>query len=289
MKEIITNFPKSRAKNAQHVLFVQDVLAAVPEATAATYGFGKQRSAFSTAAGNEVACFKPDKGYLDTPKIEKTDKDRDNAFYLYKGMAGLYEDFGATEEEREAGRVLSFAFRETGVAAEMDYASETASLVDLVAKLRGEPYLSALATLGMSDAPDKLEELNEAFHDVYKLRTVEERDRALATGSMKTLRPVTDQAFDALAKAINAIYAVNELVTNDEETREALGALIDDVNAVVVRFRKVIGGSSSTTVTPEEPDPENPGGGDDEGTELPFEPVDPEPNGDEEEETPDVV
>lgn len=285
MKEIITDFPKTRAKNAQHVLFVQDVLAAVPEATATTYGFGKQRAAFAAAAGDEVACFKPDKGYLDTPKIEKADKDRDNAFYLYKGMAGLYESFGITEEEREAGRVLSFAFRETGVAAEMDYASETATLVDLVAKLRVEPYVSALATLGMSAAPDKLEELNEAFHDVYKLRTVEERDRALSKGSMKTLRPATDQAFDALAKAINAIYAVNELVTNDEETREALGALIDDVNAVVVRFRKVVSGSASgTTTTTETPDPENPSGGE-------GEPTDPNPDGGggEEVESPDVI
>ena len=254
MKEIIYAFSKHNAKNAQHVLFVQDVLAAVPEATATTYGFAKQRAA-------------------------------DNAFYLYKGMADLYMNYGATEEEREAGRVLSFAFRETGVAAEMDYASETATLVDLVAKLRVEPYVSALATLGMSAAPDKLEELNEAFHDVYKLRTVEERDRALSKGSMKTLRPATDQAFDALAKAINAIYAVNELVTNDAETREALGALIDDVNAVVVRFRKVVSGSASgTTPTPETPDPENPSGGE-------GEPADPNPDGGggEEVESPDVI
>ena len=43
MKEIIYAFSKHNAKNAQHVLFVQDVLAAVPEATATTYGFGKQR------------------------------------------------------------------------------------------------------------------------------------------------------------------------------------------------------------------------------------------------------
>ena len=273
MKEIITDFPKTRAKNAQHVLFVQDVLAAVPEATATTYGFAKQRAAFAAAAGDEVACFKPDKGYLDTPKIEKADKDRDNAFYLYKGMADLYMNYGADEEEREAGRVLSFAFRETGVAADMDYASETATLTDLVGKMRETMYAEALTAIGIESAPDDIEEANEAFNAIYLQRSAAERDRAFAA-DMKTLRPATDEAFDSLAYAINALFAVNEMVTNDEGKRTALTKVIDDVNAIVVRFRKTIGqkspsGSSSTDEPADEPGGETPEPGGGEETDSP--------------------
>ena len=285
MKEIIYDFPRSRAKNAQHVQFATDVLAAVTEEVATAQGFASQRSAFATATTAEQDCFKVSRKYVDTTEVASRDSVRDNVALFYRGIARVNAEYGLTAETRKAGQLVFDLFNNAGDVVRMDYASETATLVDLVAKLRVEPYVSALATLGMSAAPDKLEELNEAFHDVYKLRTVEERDRALSKGSMKTLRPATDQAFDTLAKAINAIYAVNELVTNDAETREALGALIDDVNAVVVRFRKVVSGSASgTTPTPETPDPENPSGGE-------GEPADPNPDGGggEEVESPDVI
>ena len=86
---------------------------------------------------------------------------------------------------------------------------------------------------------------------------------------MKTLRPVTDDAFNALAKAINALYAVNEMVTDDADVRTALGKVIDDVNAIVIRLKKTIGqstsGASSSGTDPEPtPEPE-PGGDEGEG------------------------
>ena len=78
MKEIIYDFSKSRARNAQHVQFVTDILAAVPEATATAQGFASQRAALATAAADELDCFQPDKAYLGTPEIESTDRRRDN-------------------------------------------------------------------------------------------------------------------------------------------------------------------------------------------------------------------
>lgn len=99
-----------------------------------------------------------------------------------------------------------------------------------------------------------------------------ERDRAFAA-TLKTLRQKTDDSFETLAKAINALYAANALVAKDEDTEEALGGVIDAVNAVVVRFRKTISGSVPTA--PDE-------GGDD--SDLPVtEPDEPtEPGGDDE-------
>ena len=87
MNKIIYDFSRHNAKNAQHVQFVTDILVAVPEDVATQYGFAAQRSAFATAAEEEIACFKPDKGY-ELPKFdlkavrEKTHKAIDGSVYL---------------------------------------------------------------------------------------------------------------------------------------------------------------------------------------------------------------
>ena len=232
MKEILYNFSKSRARNAQHVQFATDVLAAVPEETATAQGFAPQRTVFASATGDEQDCFQPDRGYLGTEEIEASDGKRDNIFYFYKHLIEAYANYCPDEVKKNAGRTLLFAIQEAGDVAKSDYASETAILSDLVAKLGEEPYAAALAEIGLSDAPTK--------------RSAEERDRKLGA-TMKTLRPVTDDAFNELAKAINALYAANELVTKDAEKSAALEKVIDDVNAIVVRFRKTISTASSAS------------------------------------------
>ena len=272
MKEIIYDFSRQNARNAQHTQFATDALAAIPQDVAEAQGFAAQRAAFAAAVANELECFQPDKAYLETPEIAAADRARDQLFYFYKQVIQAYADFQPDADKRKAGSTLAFAFREAGRVAEVDYASETALLTDLVEKLRQEPYVAALAAIGLADAPDELEAANTAFNTIYLKRSAAERDRA-QSWSMKTLRPVTDDAFNALAKAINALYAVNEMVTDDADVRTALGKVIDDVNAIVIRLKKTIGQSTSgtpsdgsSTGTDPEPTPEpEPGGGDDEG------------------------
>ena len=221
MKEIIYQFSKHNARNAQHVQFATDVLNAVPEETATAQGFASQRAVLATAAADELDCFQPDKGYMDTPEIVSTDRRRDNTFLFYKQLVQAYADYCPDEEKQQAGATVAFAFHEAGNATRQDYASETAILSDLSAKLKQEPYAAALAEIGLSDAPTVIAEANDAFNAVYLKRSAEERDRKLGA-TMKTLRPVTDDAFNELAKAINALYAANELVTKDAENRGPL-------------------------------------------------------------------
>ena len=100
--------------------------------------------------------------------------------------------------------------------------------------------------------------------------------------TMKELRPITDKAYDELAKAINALYAVNEMVTQDAEKRTALEKVIDDVNAVVLRYRKTVNQGSGTSTKPE---PETPGDTDTStDTDTPT-----DPDGDDESGTPEGV
>lgn len=273
MKEIIYDFPRSRAKNAQHVQFATDVLAAVTEEVATAQGFASQRSAFATATTAEQDCFKVSRKYVDTTEVASRDSVRDNVALFYRGIARVNAEYGLTAETRKAGQLVFDLFNNAGDVVRMDYASETATLTDLVGKMRETMYAEALTAIGIESAPDDIEEANDAFNAIYLQRSAAERDRAFAA-DMKTLRPATDEAFDTLAYAINALFAVNEMVTNDEAKRTALTKVIDDVNAIVVRFRKTIGqkspsGSSSTDEPADEPGGETPEPGGGEETDSP--------------------
>ena len=273
MKEIIYDFPRSRAKNAQHVQFATDVLAAVTEEVATAQGFASQRSAFATATTAEQDCFKVSRKYVDTTEVASRDSVRDNVALFYRGIARVNAEYGLTAETRKAGQLVFDLFNSAGDVVRMDYASESATLTDLVGKMRETMYAEALTAIGIESAPDDIEEANDAFNAIYLQRSAAERDRAFAA-DMKTLRPATDEAFDTLAYAINALFAVNEMVTNDEGKRTALTKVIDDVNAIVVRFRKTIGqkspsGSSSTDEPADEPGGETPEPGGGEETDSP--------------------
>ena len=273
MNEIFYDFSRAKARNAQHVQFATDVVAAISQEVAEARGFASQYAIFVKAAANEQECFQPNKSYLETSEIVAADTARDRLFYFYKQVVQAYADYHPDSAKQKAGETLTYLFHEAGRVAHADYASETALLTDLVERLRQSSNASALAVIGMEDAPDDLEAANEAFNTIYLKRSAEERDRAQAW-KMKDLRRVTDDAFNELAKTINALYAVNELVTKDEEARAAFAKVIDDVNAIVVRLKKTIGGTSG--VKPgggstggsddgEAPDPVIPGGGDGDG------------------------
>ena len=243
MKEIIWSYSRTKAKNAQHVQFVTDVLKVVTEEVATAQGFAEQRAAFASAATDEQARFQPYKSFMDTPEVTNADALRDDTYSFYRFVTKAYADYCPDPDGKSAGQTVWYLFHEAGEATRQDYASETAILTDLVGKMREEPFTAALQTMGMGEAPDKIEAANDAFNAIYLQRSAAERDRAFAA-DMKTLRPATDEAFDSLAYAINALFAVNEMVTNDEGKRTALTKVIDDVNAIVVRFRKTIGQKS---------------------------------------------
>ena len=269
MKGILYDFSRHNARNAQHAQFVTNILDAVPRDVAEAQGFATQRVAFAEAVDNELRYFHSEKAYLDTPQIVAANQKRDRAFYFYKQIILAHAAYQSDAGLKKAGATLAFAFRGVGRLTNIDYSSKTSILTDLIGKLREEPYVTALGAIGLADAPDALEEANTAFNTIYLKRAATERDRA-QSWSMKTLRPITDDAFNSLAKAINALYAVNEMVTGDAGVREALDKVIDDVNAIVIRLKKTIGQSASGT----------PDGGDS-GTDTAETTPKPEPGGDE--------
>ena len=297
MNEIDYDFSKLHAKNAQHVQWVTDSLAVITDEVAEAQGFGTPWTNFKAKAEVEISYFKPDRTLLDTEDIVTVDSERDSVVSLRRALVKSFYELSLDADIKNAARIVKHAFDEAGDVTRLDYASETSTLTDLIARLRTEPYLSALETLNMSGIPDELEAANKKFNDLYLKRSKEERVRSSA--DMKLLRKDTDAAFDAMAKAINAFYLVNELTTQDASKRETLQEIIDKLNDILYRFRKTISGSAAGTgtETPEEPttgsddtdeptdpstgddtqEPENPDGGDGGDEENPSGPGIPNP------------
>ena len=244
---------KTRANNGLHVQLMTDLSTKITKEVAESLGFAGPYAKFFAAATMEIDSYKPFKGYVDTKEVEGGDDVRDEVFYFNRAVAKAYADHHPDADIKKAGADIFFLFNEAGNVTVMDYAAETATITQLVTKMRQEPFVSALAKIGQEGMPDMLESYNTAFHEIYSKRSVVERERT-TTASMKELRAASDAAWDELAEAINALYTVNELVTKDEEKAAALLKVIDDANTYLLRFQKTVNGSASSATDEETPE-----------------------------------
>ena len=251
MDEIQYDFARGKARNAEHVQLTTDLLSITTDEQAEQYNFLPQWKLYNAAANNEIGNFKPAIRYLQTEDIAASDAWRDKVFIFYKRWAGMFADYGIDDKRKKAGRALYLLFQDAGKVPSRGYAAATAILTNLVTSLGEEPYASALAAIGMQEAPAKIQKANEEFHKIYTERTMEEHDRS-NTMDMKVIRNTTDEAFNTLAKTINMFYQVNKLTTQDAQTETDLKAIINRANAFLIRFRKTINASPSNNTKPGE-------------------------------------
>ena len=100
---------------------------------------------------------------------------------------------------------------------------------------------------------------------------------------MSSIRPLVDKAFKELASAINALYQANELSGKSAEKEQQLGAIIDEMNALLYQLQLTLSRvKAGTKPSPgEEAKPTTPP-----SSETPTEP---EPEPEPEPEGPDII
>lgn len=244
MEQIDYDFSRSKGRNAEHVQLMTNLKTISSDEQATKYNFLPQWKYFTTCADTEIDNFNPAIRFLATIDVVSLDTWRDKIFFFYKNWAKAFADYAPDEERQRAGNALYLLFKDAGNVTSRAYMAATAVYNDIIDSLGDEPYASALTLLHMEEAPEKLKEANDAFNDVYNDRSHEDLSRKKIT-DLKTLRPITDKAFDTLAKAVNALYMVNELTTQDETTRTDLGKVIQLANSFLLRFRKTVGANTS--------------------------------------------
>ncbi len=235
LKEITIPFPLSKARNGEHYQLQRDVMSVVtPEFAEAQY-LMPFYTPYEQVVSNENYCYLNNLGYMKTEDIATGDKKRDKLFtFIVSTVSTSLRS--PIEEVAAAAKRLDFVLKPYKGCNELGYARETAAIADFVEKMKEEANAADAATLGLTEILPMLDEANEAFNTLFKVRAGELNVRTNSQ-NMRTVRPKVDKAFTRLITAINALYLANELKDKDEAMRTALGTAIDQINSYLTQLQ----------------------------------------------------
>lgn len=238
MKEINLKFDLSRARNAEHYQFHADVLAAINDSFSTEQNIKSLRDEYDARFTIENDCYLSNRTYQDTPAVEAADRKRDDLFlYVAQTIStGLLCPIAATQA---AAAKLNFVLTPYRNAPRLNYASNTAAVSDFVATCRQTENAVSITALNLTEALNALGDANDAFHTLYSGRSFSVFQRATSE-NMKEIRPQTDTTYKALASAVNALYQVNALIVKDAAKEQAISAVIDRVNAIIIQLQQTL-------------------------------------------------
>ena len=262
MKEINDIYLK-RMNNGAHFLFVSNVLARAEAFETVAAKTAANLKAFKTAVEKEDEVLKLSQKSMLSDDIAKADSERDSLYGSYKSTVKAFLKL-PTAELAEAAKLLNQHLTDYAIDPRMQLDRETGLLVNFITDLEGK-YKSEVELLSLNALVSHLKTANDKVREYLLVRNSENSTKVL--GALKAARAVTDEAYRALVKMVNSLAVV------EGDTEYA--AFIDEINTMIVRYRReVLGQSASastttggTTTTTEDDAPvvDDDGGGTDEG------------------------
>lgn len=207
------------------------------------------------------------RAYRTTPEMRSIDYVRDRAVGTINGAINSFYT-SPVEEKRLLAQRLSqdlAAYRGIG---EHEYSKQTAEVTGMLRILDLEENKTAIARLGLTEEVEALRQANEEFAAMFDERVLEvsaSKDQQ-DIDSLKLMREV-NAMYQDIAQVINA-YAI---VQPSDEIDEFITKMNGLVGAMAAVAGTGSGTGSTEGETPENPDTENPDGGEGSGTEEPDE------------------
>ena len=245
MKEIY-DINIQRMNNGAHFTFVSNILARAEADTAVKGKAADQVNNLKAAVSAEDEALKISQKSLLTDEIAKADNDRDA---LYAGYKKAIEGFLAMPiaDMAQAAKILSQHIKDYKINTADQLDKETGLLVNFITDLE-DKYATQVAKLGLTAFVTNLKEANERVRTLTLQRTNEKI--GITVGALKTARTVSDDAYRALVKMVNALA----LVFGEKDYT----AFIDYVNTEITHYKREVigqkvkapstsGGSSVTT------------------------------------------
>ena len=237
MKEIY-DINIQRMNNGAHFTFVSNILARAEADTAVKGKAAELVSNFKAAVSAEDEALKISQKSLLTDDIAKADIDRDA---LYAGYKKAVEGFLAMPiaDMAQAAKVLAQHIKDYKINTADQLDKETGLLVNFISDLE-DKYAAQVAKLGLTAFVTNLKEANERVRTLTLQRTNEKI--GITVGALKTARTVSDDAYRALVKMVNALA----LVFDEKDYT----AFIDYVNTEITHYkREVLGQKASAPST----------------------------------------
>ena len=176
-----------------------------------------------------------------TVRIEEQDRVRDN---LFKGFADAVRSaiHHFDPEKREAARGLKIALDSYGDVPNRTYDRETVAIFDILREFQTPVNSAKVSKLDLGDWLAELESENNAFFTLMQERYVESSQHSSL--KMKAARRDTDDAYQLLLKAVEY---------NAEITGGLYMQVLNEINAVCIRYRNLLAIAEGKRKKPSEP------------------------------------
>lgn len=232
MKEI-NDISLPRMNNGAHFTFVSNILARAKSENAMKTKTSEFVAALDKALAAEDDVLKISQKSLITDDIAKADNDRDALYANYKKAVESYLGLPVAEMA-QAAKVLAQHIKDYKINPADQLDKETGMLVNFITDLEGK-YAAQVATLGLTPFVTNMKEANERLRTLTLQRTNERM--TLTVGALKKARTVTDDAYRALVKMVNALA----LVLGDTD----YASFIDYCNTEITHYKREVLGQKA--------------------------------------------
>ncbi|MDR2882323.1 MAG: DUF6261 family protein [Alistipes sp.] len=203
----IKNIDLTRSRNHEHFQFIQFVLELAEETGAAALKVEKPLAALAAAHAREDEALKKIVKSALTAEINDADAARDAIFRgLVNTVKADLTHFG--EAHRKAATRLEIVLDTYGNAAAMSHMEETSAIYNLLVELTTR-HTEDCETLGLMQWIAELDKRNVAVEKLLAGRANEGAERTQLV--LKAVRAEVDDAYRALAEAVDALAKVDSL------------------------------------------------------------------------------
>jgi len=232
MKEI-NDINLQRMNNGAHFTFVSNILARAKSDNTIKTKTSELVAALDKAVAAEDDALKLSQKSLITDDIAKADNDRDTIYSSYKKAVESYLALPVAEMA-QAAKVLAQHIKDYKINTADQLDKETGMLVNFITDLEGK-YAAQVTTLGLTPFVANMKEANERLRALTLQRTNERM--GLVVGAVKNTRTVTDNAYRALVKMVNALA----LVLGDTD----YASFIDYCNTEITHYKREVLGQKA--------------------------------------------
>lgn len=216
-------------RNDEHYQLMIEVDGLIVQFSPETLGIVDKYLPFKTAHNKEDVALKVERGSSNTLLIADKDGKRDSTHHGLELQVESYSYHwipAMVEAARRIGRILE----QYGNLRILSYNEESSAIGNLVQELRAEPYLTDVASLGLTSWVDQLETDNTNFKNIFNERANEEAARA--SGNVRAARIEVDPTYEAIVQRINALVVVNG--------EAAYAEFIDKVNYYIDYYKNTV-------------------------------------------------
>ena len=220
--------------NGEHYEFENAVLEVFTPTVAANVNLTEQRALLQQTHDEEGEVYRANQAYRQTQTLTQLDAARDKKFNDIKFTVNFYLRMG-DDAQKAAAAAVAFVLKPYVQGPVKGYQDNTAELGKFVTDMSVAPYITHIATLGLTETLAGLRADNDAFRTLYEVRAEEGLDR-VGHEKIRALR----HAFDDIWRIVAAVLPGAHFTETNPARKVVIGKAIDEINARILQTKRVL-------------------------------------------------